>query len=284
MIESMKINHRFFWAFGSLVVALLCAIDGSAQGNLLITPQRVVFDGSNRTMNLNLANTGSDSATYSISWKQIRMKCDGGFEEIDTPDEGQYFADEYLRFYPRRVTLPPNESQVVKVQMIRNRHLIPGEYRSHLYFRSEPDVTPATVENNPLDTTSVSLTLTPIFGITIPVIIRIGTNDAAITVTDAQLVDNDKQTPRLLVQLNRVGKYSVYGDLIVEHISDDGITTQVGKVTGLAVYTPNALRRFEVQLTSLPQVNYHQGMLRVLYRCKMKGKRVLEAEQRISLY
>ena len=35
-----------------------------AQGNLLITPRRVVFEGTKRSMDLNLANTGQDSATY----------------------------------------------------------------------------------------------------------------------------------------------------------------------------------------------------------------------------
>ena len=33
-----------------------------AQGNLLVTPRRVVFDGSSRVMELNLANTGRDTA------------------------------------------------------------------------------------------------------------------------------------------------------------------------------------------------------------------------------
>jgi P pilus assembly chaperone PapD len=71
---------------------------GFAQGDLLITPRRVVFEGSKRSMDLNLANTGQDTAVYAISLIQIRMKEDGGFETITEPDPGQRFADRYLRF------------------------------------------------------------------------------------------------------------------------------------------------------------------------------------------
>ena len=53
-----------------------------AQGDLLITPRRLVFDGSRRSADINLANTGKDTATYAISLIQIRMLDDGGFETI----------------------------------------------------------------------------------------------------------------------------------------------------------------------------------------------------------
>ena len=58
------------------------------------------------------------------------------------PDSGQQFADKYLRFFPRRVTLAPNESQMVKLQMVKTNELQPGEYRSHLYFRAVPKEQP----------------------------------------------------------------------------------------------------------------------------------------------
>src|SRR5688572_19794449 len=104
----------------------------------MITPKRVVFEGSQRTQVLNLANIGQDSATYAISLVQIRMKEDGSFEEITEPDPGQYFATRYLRYFPRTVRLAPNEAQTVRVQVNRSGEMVPGEYRSHLYFRAIP--------------------------------------------------------------------------------------------------------------------------------------------------
>ena len=76
-----------------------------AQGNLLVTPKRVVFEGNKRSEELNLANIGKDTATYIISFIQIRMKEDGMFERITQPDPEQNFADKNLRFFPRTVTL-----------------------------------------------------------------------------------------------------------------------------------------------------------------------------------
>ena len=125
-----------------LALTFMIPFNTIAQGNLLITPRRVVFDGSKRTITLNLANIGNDTATYSISLVQIRMTKEGAFETITEPDPGQKFADKNLRFFPRSVTLPPNEAQVVKVQLIKASKLSPGEYRSHFYFRSVPKVNP----------------------------------------------------------------------------------------------------------------------------------------------
>src|SRR5688500_1169925 len=128
--SSMRIVMQLF------IVCLLISSDLYSQGNLLVTPKRVVFSGPKRTEELNLANVGKDSATFMISFIQIRMKDDGTFEKITDPDSAQRFADKYIRFYPRTVTLAPNESQTVKMQITKASELLPGEYRSHLYFRA----------------------------------------------------------------------------------------------------------------------------------------------------
>src|ERR1700759_689889 len=91
----------------------------TAQGDLLISPLRIVFEGSKKSQEINLANVGKDTATYVVSIIDIRMKEDGSFEQITVPDSGQNFAGKYLRFFPRRVTLAPNEAQVVKIQLIK---------------------------------------------------------------------------------------------------------------------------------------------------------------------
>ena len=164
--------------------SLLFSFDANAQGNLLITPRRAVFEGSKRSLDLNLANTGRDTATYAISLIQERMNEDGSFEIITEPDPDQRFADRFIRFFPRSVTLGPNEAQVVKIQLIRSNEMIPGEYRSHFYFRAVPKNKPLGEEQATSDTTSISVKLTPIFGITIPVIIRVGEPSVKVTLSD----------------------------------------------------------------------------------------------------
>jgi P pilus assembly chaperone PapD len=253
----------------------------SAQGNLLITPRRVVFDGTKRSEELNLANIGKDSATYLISFIQIRMKEDGSFEKIEQPDSAQNFADKYLRFFPRTVTLAPNEAQTVKVQLNRVNELRPGEYRSHLYFRAVPTEKPLG-EKDPQQDSSISVRLIPIFGISIPVIIRMGESSARAEFSDAKLTMEKDSTHVLSMAINRTGNMSVYGDIAVDYISPNGKVSHVGVVKGLAVYTPNSTRRITLPLTNNSSVNYHSGKLHIVYS-DQSGKPVRLAEDEIQL-
>jgi P pilus assembly chaperone PapD len=254
-----------------------------AQGDLLITPRRVVFEGAKRSMDLNLANTGKDTATYAISLMQIRMKEDGGFETITDPDPGQRFADRFIRFFPRSVTLGPNEAQAVKIQLIRSNELEPGEYRSHFYFRSIPKMSPLGEKEKAKDTTTISVMLTPVFGITIPAIIRVGESTAKVTISDLGFEMANDTIPRFSMVFNRSGNMSVFGDLTVDHISTQGKITRVGMANGVAVYTPNTKRRFQFNLNRVPGVDFRIGTLRVIYTASSDVKPVRLAEAELPL-
>jgi hypothetical protein len=252
----------------------------SGQGNLLITPRRLVFEGSKRSIDVNLANIGQDTATFSISVVQIRMTENGGFETITQPDPGQNFADSYIRFFPRSVSLGPNESQAVKVQITRTNDLPAGEYRSHLYFRAVPKPTPLGEQTKNVDTTTISIQLKPIFGITIPVLIRIGESNTKVALSDLSFQNVNDTIPQLKLTFNRTGNMSVFGDISVEHISTLGKITRVGVANGIAVYTPNTVRRFQLDLNRVPGVDFNTGTLRVIYSAPsdVKLQRYAEAE------
>jgi P pilus assembly chaperone PapD len=268
---------------GLLISVIVFPYDSMAQGDLLITPRRVVFEGSKRSMDLNLANTGKDTATYAISLMQIRMKEDGGFETITDPDPGQRFADRFIRFFPRSVTLGPNEAQTVKMQLIRSNELEPGEYRSHFYFRSIPKISPLGEKEKAKDTTTISVMLTPVFGITIPAIIRVGESTARVAFSDLRFEMANDTTPRFTLVFNRSGNMSVFGDITVDHISIQGKITRVGMANGVAVYTPNTKRRFQFNLNRVPGVDFRTGTLRVIYTASSDVKPVRLAEAELIL-
>jgi len=251
-----------------------------AQGDLLITPRRVVFEGTKRSFDLNLANTGKDTATYSVSIVNIRMNDDGSFEMITQPDPGQQFAEKYIRFFPRSVTLGPGEAQVVKVQLTRTGDLKPGEYRSHFYFRSVPKPRPLGEKDKKAEENSISVRLTPIFGITIPIIIRVGESNTRINLTNLKLQMVNDSIPRFSFVFNREGNMSVYGDVTVDYISTEGKVTRVGTAIGVAVYTPNTSRQFGFDLKRVPGVDYKSGTLRVIYSSSsdVRPERYAEAE------
>jgi hypothetical protein len=264
-------------------ITFFSSTDTYAQGNLLITPRRVVFEGTKRSMDLNLANTGQDTATYAISLIQIRMKEDGGFETITEPDPGQNFVDSYVRFFPRSVTLGPGEAQSVKIQVSRVNDLPSGEYRSHFYFRAVPKIKPLGEETAVKDTTGISVQLTPIFGITIPVILRIGESNAKVTLSDLGFNIVNDTIPNLKLVFNRTGNMSVYGDLTVDHISTQGKITRVGVANGVAVYTPNTTRRFQFNLNKVSGVDFKTGTLRVIYSASSDVKPMRYAEAELPL-
>ncbi len=278
-----KLSLRLFTA-GLILLQVFFPFIAKAQGDLLVTPRRVVLDARKRSMDLSLANIGKDTATYTISFVQIRMTEEGTFETITEPDEGQNFASPFLRFFPRSVTLSPDEVQTIKIQTTGTRELDPGEYRSHLYFRAVPHENPAG-EMTPVQTdpSSISIKLIPVFGITIPVIIRVGEPSVDVTLSDLSLTFEKDTIPRIGFTFNRSGDYSVYGDITVDHIATGGTVTRVGVANGLAVYTPNSMRRFEFNLMNLPEVNYTQGKLRITFSAPSDVKPEIYAEGELML-
>lgn len=235
-----------------------------AQGDLMIMPKRLVFDGSQRAQEISLANTGSDSATYAISIVQYKMTEAGNFEEVTEPEEGQRFATEFLRYYPRRVSLGPNEAQTVKVQLTKTGNLEQGEYRSHIYFRAIEKQT-ALGEENENETEAISINIKTVFGISIPIIIREGTSTTKVQLSDIK-IDTEQEQPSLSLVINREGNMSVYGEIEVEHISNDDIVTEIGRVKGLAVYTPNTKRNFSIRLSNIDKVDLTKGKLNITYK------------------
>ena len=194
------------------------------------------------------------------------MTEEGAFEAVTEPEEGQRFASPYLRYFPRTVILGPNETQTVKLQLVRSGTLEPGEYRSHLYFRAVPKETPLGEEEEVVsDPSSIAVKLTPIFGITIPAIIRVGQPSVNVTIADPKLRFENDTTPRLGIVFHRSGDYSAYGDIAVDHVSPQGTVTRVGIANGVAVYTPNTTRKFEFPLINTRGLDLTSGRLNITF-------------------
>lgn len=271
----------------SLVLLVFALLSSSlqliAQGDLLITPRRVVFEGNNQHEELSLVNTGKDTTTYSISFVEKNMKDDGSFISLDKKSNQKMSAEPYLRIFPRTVTLAPGEPQVIMLQCRRTPNMVAGEYRSHLYFRSEKDYTPLGSKNPFKDTTLVSVQLIPIFGISIPVIVRTGTLNVASTFTNLRLSVVNDTIPTLDFTINRAGNCSTYGDLVVEYISGKNKPIAVGLIKGVGVYTNLDHRNVSVKLNQVKGVVLKAGNLKVRYTTPDDAKYMVYAEKEASV-
>ena len=246
-----------------------------AQGDLMIMPKRLVFDGSERSQEINLANTGSDTAVYAISFVNYKMTEKGNFEQVEEPEEGQRFATDFLRYFPRRVSLAPNEAQTIRVQLTRTGNLEQGEYRSHMYFRAVEKQT-ALGSEEAEESEGISINIKTVFGISIPIIIREGNSNTDISLNELSL-NTEGENPKLSLVINRSGNMSVYGNLTATHVSPDGSETEVGMVKGISVYTPNSKRFFSFELRNASGVDLNSGILEVSYS-EDKGEPLANSE------
>lgn len=110
-------------------------------GDLLVAPTRVVFEGRKRSAELNLSNLGQARATFRISLARMDMDEAGAFKERPI-DPGSENMQSLFRFSPREVTLEPQESQTVRIQVRKPAELPAGEYRLHILFRAVPTTAP----------------------------------------------------------------------------------------------------------------------------------------------
>ena len=238
---------RFLKAFGLLSAAALgaAAFPALASGDLLVAPTRIILDGSRGT-EVVLNNIGSAPATYRISLEIKRMTAAGGLDEVaeENATPAERAALDMIVFSPRRVTLPPNQPQVVRVGVRVPQGLPPGEYRAHMLFRAVPDTVPAAAAEARSASTGVSIALTPIYGITIPVIVRMGDLGAEAVIGDAW-VSESAEGPAFNFDLSRTGNRSVYGDI---EVTRPGVAEPLLVARGIAVYPEVSARKVSLRV------------------------------------
>ncbi len=241
------------------------AAQAQGAGDLVVAPTRVVLEGRKRSEQLALVNKGSESATYRITLINMRMGVDGSMVEISEPAEGETFADRLVRYSPRQVTLAPGASQAVRLIARKPKDLAPGEYRSHMMFRSVPQVQTQSIEN--AANQGSSAVLIPVFGIAIPVIIRHGELNYAVELSNTALIPPAKEgdLPRLKFDINRTGNRSAFGDLTASVMSG-GDEIVLGQIRRLAVYTPNASRTVTMVLRVPNGVQLAGNNLKLTYK------------------
>lgn len=234
-------------------------------GDLAVAPTRVVFEGRNRSAQLSLVNRGSTTATYRIRIVNMRMDENGQMQRIDKPDPGQNFAGDLFRYSPRQVTLGPGETQAVRLLLRKPGNLADGEYRSHLLMQNVPKDAGVSIEQNQSGQ-GVQIRMVPIFGITIPVIVRHGDTNAEVSLDNLKILppDADSTVPRLRFNINRGGSSSAFGDLTAKLVSG-GKETVIGQIMRLAIYTPNSSRGVTMSLRVPAGTSLSGGKLHLTY-------------------
>jgi hypothetical protein len=192
----------------------------AAQGDLLIAPTRLVLDGR-RGGEVILSNVGSEEATYRVDLELRRMTPEGELvpvEDVDA-DVSEKAALEMIRYAPRRVVLPPNEPQAIRISARPAPELPDGEYRVHMSFAAIPKVQAVAPTDSGAPAGGFAINLVPIYGITMPIIVRKGSLEVTAGLANPR-VEQRPEGALFLVDITRSGSASVYGDLLVYRQGD----------------------------------------------------------------
>lgn len=228
-------------------LALMLPSQISAAGDLLVAPTRIVLDGP-RGAEVVLNNIGAETATYRISLELKRMREDGSLEDIEpenaTPAE-QAMLD-MLFYSPRRVTLPPNQPQTIRLGVRAPEGLPDGEYRAHMLFRAVRDPVPAVVDPAAPAPTGVSISLTPVYGVTIPIIVRQGNLVATAAIANPR-IESSGDEHAFRFDLSKQGNRSVYGEVVVER---PGAAEPLLQARGIAIYAERDSRVVTIPISA----------------------------------
>ena len=209
-------------------------------GDLLVAPTRIVLDGR-KGAEVILNNIGDEPATYRVSVEFRRMTEDGMLEDVAQPTATDKAAEDMIVYAPRRVTLAPHEPQSIRIAARPAQGLADGEYRVHLLFRAIPPATPvAPASSEPVK--GVHFQLTPVYGVTIPVIVRLGNLNATAGISDVHLGQKDGNHV-VSLELSRAGQRSTFGEV---RVLKAGVKEPLAVQRAVAVYTEIGKRRVDV--------------------------------------
>lgn len=254
--------RRIAGAVATLAAALAAPTPIAAQGDLLVAPTRLVLDGRGGGEVI-LSNIGSREATYRVSLELRRMTSEGELVPVEQAAAtiAEQAALEMVRYAPRRVTLPPDQPQAIRISARPGAELPDGEYRVHMSFAALPQVQAISPSSEALPETGFAINLVPIYGITMPVIIRKGELEVTAGLANPR-IEQAPEGPAFRIDITRSGSASLYGDLLVYR---QGTDEPAFVARGIGVYPEIDSRHSTFSL--LPeQAEAMRGPVRVEFR------------------
>jgi len=238
----MNFWTRSVLAAGVVAATFVPTAAGAGVGDLLVAPTRLVLDGR-KGAEIILNNIGDEPATYRVSVEFRRMTEKGELVDVASPSASDKAAEDMIVFAPRKVMLAPHEPQSIRIAARPPQGLPDGEYRVHMLFRAIPPATPV-VQPAGEKPKGVQFQLTPVYGVTIPVLIRLGNLEATAGIANVQLERRDNEAA-VGLDLTRVGTRSTFGEV---RVLKAGVKDPIALMKGIAVYTEVPQRHVTVPL------------------------------------
>ena len=235
-----------------LLLAIMSLVPTLAQAGavLFIYPTLVIFEGGERSGTVTVTNRGDETGTFEMSWTDMTMNADGGLvkHEGEAPP---WSLQSYVRYSPRRVTLEPLESQVIRIAVRRGLDIPEGEYYSHfrvLTLNSEDPsaiLSDAEEQEDEEQETAATVVIAARSAVAIPIVWR---NSQATSSASIDSVRIDQDTNQLSVDVQRHGPLSVRGYLHLVETAADGTRNFLAEPVPLVIYPSLDARTMAIEL------------------------------------
>jgi hypothetical protein len=233
----------------SLLAILYITSSNSALANLIVIPTRVILDNA-RTAEVQLINQSTSEKTYRITLEKLNMLPDGTYEKVDVENVSEIIPPGILRFSPRQTTLKPNEKQTIRIMKMRRDQNT--EYQIHMLFREVPHRnTGIQLERKKGELKEFQARVVPIFGVSIPVIIRYGNTLANLEIRDVKILKSTRKDDpgwEMNLQVTRSGNASVIGNLDINLMLEDDKKRPVGYLKEVGIYQSTPYRNMKIKL------------------------------------
>jgi fimbrial chaperone protein len=216
------------------VALMLGLISNSALAGavLLIYPTQILFEGRARSAEVMLTNQGDAIGTFETSWMDMGMRPEGVLQKREVD---QWSIQPYIRYSPRRVTLGPGESQVIKLALRPDSTAPEGEYYSHLRILTLNQEDLEAEEKDLPSAGQAGVSIRARSAVAIPVIWRNSDAEPKISIESAHIASKSGQ---VAVTVRRSGMLSARAYLHVYDQRLDGTFQSVGGPVQVVIY-PN---------------------------------------------
>ncbi len=236
-----------------LVGIILCSLAGSARAQIEVAPTRIIVTMRERSQEINVSNTsdGQVEVSTDLGFKLIRTDSLGiqTLESTGTPEELSRSGESWVKIFPRRFTLAPRSSRLVRVMVMIPDSAAPGEYWARLIVAGTPLTTtiPVDLDSAQGIQTSISMRME----LDLPVIIRKGTIETGIMLDRLEARQNAENT-LLLVDARRLGNSAYRGT--INALVRDGSGAEVANAS--EQYTAEFAIRKAIRLPRLSDGTY----------------------------
>jgi P pilus assembly chaperone PapD len=209
---------------------IVTAISTSTLANISFTEYRIYLTEDKAFSELQVINNGTAPRSCNISTVDYDVSPNNRLTQLKMGEKAMNSASEFIKFSPRRVTIPANKMQKVKIisPELRRKRLDDGEYVSYIELSCPQSVN-----------SSDRVKLNANYQYHIPVIIRKGELTADLKFQNVSLNNN-----QLNLEMNKEGNRSTYGSLTVL----DSNNKVIGQQTNISHYIQSKIQPLSIPL------------------------------------